>query len=166
MGLEDVYVNWLIDDLKDGRVLLKVIERFRPGLVNWSEKYSEKHSIFVWVANDNYVIDLMRANFKQVTIVNIGGKDIAEGKTSLVLGLVWQLCKLYWIERTGDIPEAQLLEWANSRVPADVRVKNFKDKSLSNCKFLLKLIESIEPKVVDYNLLSKGTPSDKVENTP
>lgn len=109
------------------------------------------------MANDNYFIDLMRANFKQVTIVNIGGKDIAEGKTSLVLGVVWQLCKLYWIERTGDIPEAQLLEWANARVtPENLRVKSLKDKSLANCQWLLKVIESIEPKVVDYNLLSKG----------
>lgn len=73
--------------------------------------------------------------------------------------MVWQLCKLYWIERTGDISEAHLLEWANNRVPENVRVKTFKDKSIANCQFLLKLIESIEPKSVDYSLLSK-------ENTP
>lgn len=35
MGLEDVYVNWLIDDLRDGRILLRVVDRFRPKLVNW-----------------------------------------------------------------------------------------------------------------------------------
>ena len=33
----------------------------------------------------------------QVKFVSIGGIDIADGKTTLVLGSVWQICKLYWI---------------------------------------------------------------------
>lgn len=153
MGLEDVYVSWLIEDLKDGRILLKVLDRFRPNLVNWQDKYSAKHSYYTWVANCVYFMELLKDNFKQVKIVNIGGKDITDGKTTLVLGVVWQLCKLYWIERCGEIPEAELVQWANSRVPTQFQIKSFKDKDISNCMFLLKLIASIDPKVVDEKIL-------------
>jgi hypothetical protein len=100
-------------------------------------------------------MDLLKGNFKEVKIVNIGGKDLTDGKTTLVLGVVWQLCKLYWIERCGEIPEAELVQWANSRVPPEFRIKSFKDKEIANCWFLLKLIASIDPKVVDEKVLLK-----------
>ena len=48
------------------------------------------------------------------------------------------------------------MKWANERVPSEIRVKNFKDKSLSNCMFFLKLIESIEPKGVDFSKVKEG----------
>lgn len=32
-GIEDVYVNYLMTDLKDGRILLKVIDNLRHGTV-------------------------------------------------------------------------------------------------------------------------------------
>jgi hypothetical protein len=95
---------------------------------------------YTWVSNCVYVIELLKDNFKQVKIVNVGGKDIADGKTTLVLGVVWQLCKLYWIERTGEISETELIEWANNRVPQEHRIKSFKDKSIADCMFLLKII--------------------------
>lgn len=158
MGLEEVYVSWLIEDLKDGRILLRVLDRFRAKIVDWENKYSPKHSYYVWVANCNYFMELLKENFKQVKIVNIGGKDISDGKTTLVLGVVWQLCKLYWIERCGEIPDAELISWANSRVPQQFHIKTLKDKDISNCMFLLKLIGSINPKVVDEKMLKTCTP--------
>lgn len=50
----------------------------------------------------------------------------------------------------------KLVEWANGRVPEDLRVKNFKDKSLRNCLFLLNLINSIEPNSVDFTKVPSG----------
>lgn len=93
-GIEDVYVNYLMNDLRDGRILLKVIEDLRPGIVNW-DKYSDKlHSRIHIVQNCNYVIDLCRDELG-VKIVGIGGIDIIDANTTLTLGIVWQLCKLY-----------------------------------------------------------------------
>lgn len=37
----------------------------------------------------------------------------------------------------GDYTEEKLVEFANSRVPAEYKIANFKDKSLSNSKYLL-----------------------------
>jgi hypothetical protein len=35
--------------------------------------------------------------------MGIGGLDIVDAKVPLTLGVVWQLCKLYWEERVGKI---------------------------------------------------------------
>lgn len=35
LGIEDVYVDNLYDSLKDGLVLLKVLDKMEPGSVNW-----------------------------------------------------------------------------------------------------------------------------------
>jgi len=54
-----------------------------------------------------------------------------------------------------------LITWANERVPEEFRVKNFKDKSLRNCQFLLHLIDSINPKMVEYNKVPAGDSEDE-----
>ncbi len=75
---------------------MKVIDRLRPGLVNWKQKYSNKlENRINKVQNCNYVIDLCKNDLK-IKIIAVGGIDIVDGKTTLVLGIVWQLCKLYW----------------------------------------------------------------------
>lgn len=63
-----------------------------------------------------------------------------DGNPTLTLGLVWQLCKVYWEERVGKINDEQLIAWGNSKVPAEFKIKNLKDKSIANCKFLLHII--------------------------
>eukprot|EP00919_Chromeraceae_sp_WS-2016_P014452 GHVR01033961.1.p1 GENE.GHVR01033961.1~~GHVR01033961.1.p1 ORF type:complete len:116 (+),score=7.22 GHVR01033961.1:489-836(+) len=104
-GIEEVYVNYLIDDLKDGTILLKVIDRLRPGSVDWEHKYSNKlHSRIHIVQNCNYVCDICKEKFS-MKLIGIGGLDIVDGKISLTLAIVWQLCKLYWEERVGKINE-------------------------------------------------------------
>jgi hypothetical protein len=40
-----------------------------------------------------------------IKLIAIGGVDIVDGKASLILGVVWQLCKIYWEERVGVINE-------------------------------------------------------------
>lgn len=103
-GIEDVYVNYLMNDLRDGRILLKVIDHLRSGIVEWN-KYSNKlHSRIHIVQNCNYVIDLCKDKLG-VKIIGIGGLDIVDAKTSLTLGVVWQLCKVFVEERVGKINE-------------------------------------------------------------
>ena len=115
-GIDEVYVNYLIDDLRDGTILLKVIDRLRPNLVDW-KKYSKKlNSRIHIVQNCNYVVDICKNQLHSI-LVGIGGLDIVDGKVTLTLGLVWQLCKLYWEERVGKIDEGHLVSWANDRVP-------------------------------------------------
>lgn len=110
-------MNYLMTDLRDGRVLLKVIEKLRPTSVDWSKKYSNKlNSRIHSVQNCNYALEICKS--VGVKLVSIDGVDIVDGKVSLTLGLLWQLCRIYWEERVGKINDEQLVEWANSKVPS------------------------------------------------
>ena len=102
-GIEDVYVNYLIDDLRNGRILLKVIDRLRPNSVDWKNHYSDKlHSRIHIIQNCKNAVEISQKNM-DVKLVGIGGIDIVDGNVNLTLGLVWQLCKVYWEERVGKI---------------------------------------------------------------
>eukprot|EP00919_Chromeraceae_sp_WS-2016_P080325 GHVR01189996.1.p1 GENE.GHVR01189996.1~~GHVR01189996.1.p1 ORF type:complete len:114 (-),score=13.52 GHVR01189996.1:53-394(-) len=89
-------------------------------------------------------------------LIGIGGIDIVDGKVSLTLGVVWQLCKLYWEERVGKTKEEELVAWGNERVPNEHKIKNLKDKNLKSCMYFLNIIESIQPKTVDFGKVKKG----------
>ena len=122
LGIKDVMVSNLIDDLRSGRVLLRIIDRLRPGSVDWEKRYTNKlNSRIHVVQNCNYAIELCQEKLG-IKIVNIGGVDIVDGKVNLVLGLVWQLCKVYWEERVGHIQEDKLISWANHYVPEHLRI--------------------------------------------
>jgi plastin-1 len=149
-----VYVNYLMDDLRDGIILLKVIDHFRPGLVDWKKVSRKNNRIFI-IQNCNYVVDICRDKLGSV-LVGVGGVDIVDGSITLTLGVVWQLCKLYWEERVGKINEEKLVAWANERVPEEHRVKNFKDKSLRNCMLLLHIIDSVKANTVDFGKVPGG----------
>ena len=103
-----MYVNYLMTDLKDGRILLKVIEKLRPDTVDWN-KYSNKlHSRIHIIQNCNYAVEICKDKLN-LKIIGIGGMDIVDAKVQLTLGVVWQLCKLYWEERVGKIHEEKLV---------------------------------------------------------
>lgn len=75
---------------------MKVIEKLRPGLVDWKKFSNKLTSRIHIIQNGNYIVDLSKEQL-QAKLVGIGGTDIVDGKTTLVLGLVWQICKLYWV---------------------------------------------------------------------
>ena len=146
-----------MDDLRNGFILLRVIDRLRPGTVDWKKRYSDKlHSRIHIVQNCNYVLEICNEKMN-IVLVGIGGVDIVDGNVTLTLGLVWQLCKVYWEERVGKTNEAELMNWANERVPNEHKIKSMKDPSIANCQFLLHVIESIKPSTVDFSKLKEAT---------
>lgn len=59
LGLKDVLVNDLINDMKSGKVLLRIIDRLRPNTVDWDKKYTNKvNSRIHVIQNCNYGIEL------------------------------------------------------------------------------------------------------------
>ncbi len=60
------------------------------------------------------------------------------------------------LQMIGDMTEEKLVEWGNSLVPADLKIKNLKEPSLANCKYFLKILESIESRAVNFENLSEG----------
>ncbi|KAM1411673.1 hypothetical protein ACFX1X_024535 [Malus domestica] len=173
------YVNNLFEDVRNGWVLLEVLDKISSGSVNW--KKASKPPIkmpFRKVENANQVIEIgKQLNF---SLVNVAGNDIVQGNKKLVLAFLWQLMRFSMLQllrnlrshsqdKAGkEITDADILNWANKKVKKAGRnsqVESFKDKNLSSGVFFLELLSSVEPRVVNWSLATKGeTEEDKKLN--
>ncbi|KAJ6843596.1 fimbrin-5-like [Iris pallida] len=161
------YVNNLFEDVKNGWVLLEVLDKVSPGSVNW--KHASKPPIkmpFRKVENCNQVIKIgKQLNF---SLVNVAGNDIVQGNKKLILAFLWQLMRsnilqllknLRFRSQGKEMTDADILNWANNKVKKSGRtsqMESFKDRNLSNGIFFLELLSAVEPRVVNWKLVTKG----------
>jgi len=168
LGL-DPYVHNLFNDLKDGLVLLRVIDKINPGTVNWKRVYDKApmHRI-KQVENSNYAVELGKE--LKFSLVGVGGVDIADGNETLTLALIWQLMRhhvLTVLKEVGGgapISEPQMIKWANDLVAASgkpSRMANFKDPSLKTSQFFLDLVDAIRKGCVDWSLVHDPADDEK-----
>ncbi|XP_022758962.1 fimbrin-5-like isoform X2 [Durio zibethinus] len=170
------YVNNLFEDVRNGWVLLEVLDKISPGSVNW--KHANKPPIkmpFKKVENCNQVIKIGKElNF---SLVNVAGNDVVQGNKKLILAFLWQLMRFSMLQllknlrshsQGKEITDADILNWANNKVKKAGRtsqMESFKDKNLSNGIFFLELLSAVEPRVVNWSLVTKGeTEEDKKLN--
>ena len=53
----------------------------------------------------------------------------------------------------GGKTDDDILKWGNSRVNSENQIQSFRDKSISNCKFLFNLLASIEARAIDETVI-------------
>lgn len=83
-------------------MLLLLIDKIYPKSVDWT-KFSNKFTSRVHIIqNCNYAIELGAEKLGLKT-VNVSGMDIVDGNINLILGVVWQLCNIYWEKKVGKI---------------------------------------------------------------
>ena len=75
----------------DHVLILRIEERLRPGIVDWSRVSIKPRSIYQRAENCNYALEVARQ--LQLRTVGIAGQDIADGNRKLTLALVWQLMR-------------------------------------------------------------------------
>ncbi|KAJ4730151.1 putative Fimbrin [Melia azedarach] len=170
------YVNNVFEDVRTGWVLLEVLDKISPGSVSW--KHATKPPIkmpFRKVENCNQVVKVAKQlNF---SLVNVAGNDIVQGNKKLILAILWQLMRFTMLQllknlrshsQGKEITDTDILNWANNKVKKAGRtslIESFKDKSLSNGIFFLELLSAVEPRVVNWSLVTKGeTEEDKKLN--
>ncbi|XP_027941427.1 fimbrin-5 [Vigna unguiculata] len=170
------YVNNVFEDVRNGWVLLEVLDKVSPGSVNW--KLATKPPIkmpFRKVENCNQVIQIGKdLNF---SLVNVAGNDFVQGNKKLLVAFLWQLMRYNMIQllknlrshsQGKEITDADILNWANNKVKKSGRtseMESFKDKNLSSGVFFLELLSAVEPRVVNWSLVTKGeTDEDKKLN--
>lgn len=161
------YVNNLFEDVRNGWVLLEVLDKVSPGSVNW--KHATKPPIkmpFKKIENCNQVVRIGKQ--MKLSLVNVGGNDFVQGNKKLILAFLWQLMRFNMLQllknlrsrfRGKEITDADILIWANKKVKNTGRtskMESFKDKSLSSGLFFLELLSAVEPRVVNWNLVTKG----------
>ncbi|KAL6999957.1 Fimbrin-5 [Sarracenia purpurea var. burkii] len=70
--------------------------------------------------------------------------------------------------RGKEITDIDILNWANNKVRSSGKtsqMESFKDKNLSNGIFFLELLSAVEPRVVNWSVVTKGeTDEDKKLN--
>ncbi|CAI9760390.1 unnamed protein product [Fraxinus pennsylvanica] len=166
------YVNNLFEDVRNGWILLEVLDKVSPRSVNW--KHATKPPIkmpFRKVENCNQVIRIGRQ--LKLSLVNVAGNDIVQGNKKLILAFLWQLMRFNMLQllknlrsrfQGKEITDADILSWANKKVKGTGRksqMESFKDKSLSSGLFFLELLSAVEPRVVNWNLVTKGETNDE-----
>jgi len=181
LGLER-HVTDAVGEMRDGLLVLQVMDAVRPGVVDWSRVNLAPKHVYSKVANANYAVALGTKAFG-FSLVGIAGADITAGNVKLILALTWQLMRhhvITFLSRLsastsatasttggGMLSEADLVTWANGRVaPSGVApIDSLHDGSLSSGVFLLQLLRAIEPRAVDAAQVREGaTADDKVLN--
>jgi plastin-1 len=163
----DPFVNRLYDDLRDGRVLLQVMDRIRPGSVNWRRATRTAPMIrFKAIENTNMVVEMARA--WRFSLVGIQGADITDGSRTLTLGLVWQLMRENIVATlrglasdAQEVRDQDMVDWANGLVRSSPKgragaIASFKDASLKTGVFLLELLAALQPGLINRDLVTPG----------
>ncbi|XP_052207874.1 fimbrin-5-like [Diospyros lotus] len=172
----DSYVNNVFEDVRTGWVILEVLDKVSPGSVNWKQATKPPIKMpFRKVENCNQVVRIGKElNF---SLVNIAGNDIVQGNKKLILAFLWQLMRFTMLQllrnlrshsQGKEITDNDILNWANHKVRSSGRktqMESFKDKNLSNGMFFLELLSTVEPRVVNWGVVTKGeTDEDKKLN--
>lgn len=161
------YIDNVFEDVRNGWVLLESLDKVSPGIVNW--KIANKPPIkmpFRKVENCNQVVKIGKQ--LKFSLVNIAGNDIVQGNKKLILAYLWQLMRcnilqllknLRFHSHGKEINDTDILEWANTKVKnsgSQSRMHSFKDKSLSDGIFFLDLLSAVQPRSVNWGLVTKG----------
>ncbi|KAK7373524.1 hypothetical protein VNO80_06937 [Phaseolus coccineus] len=170
------YINNVFEDVRNGWVLLETLDKVSPGIVDW--KIANKPPIklpFKKVENCNQVVKIGKQ--LKFSLVNIAGNDIVQGYKKLILAYLWQLMRcnilqllknLRFHSHGKEITDADILQWANSKASSSgsqCRINSFKDKSVSDGIFFLELLSSVQPRAVNWGLVTKGiTDQEKMMN--
>ncbi|MFQ6655170.1 hypothetical protein Gotur_025844 [Gossypium turneri] len=166
------YIDNVFEDLRNGWILLETLDKVSPGIVNW--KIANRPPIklpFKKVENCNQVVKIGKQ--LRFSLVNIAGNDIVQGNKKLILAYLWQLMRynilqllknLRFHSHGKEITDVDILRWANTKVSdsgSQSRMDSFKDKSLSDGIFFLELLSAVQPRSVNWSLVTKGVTDEQ-----
>lgn len=165
LGIEDVYVDNLFDACNDGVMLCKIVDHLSPGAIDWKKVDKKPKNDFGKNINNNQAIGACKDALK-LKMIGIGGVDLTKGDKKAILATMWQLVKTAYLKLIGGKTEDQLVQWANDSVGGKhPSIKNLKDKSMADGKFLIHLCAAIEERAVNWDIVTGGeTDEDKTLN--
>ncbi|CAN6968857.1 unnamed protein product [Brassica oleracea var. botrytis] len=80
----DSYVNNVFEDVRNGWILLEVLDNVYPGSVNWKRAYKPPiEKPFKKIENCNQVVKIGKD--MRFSLVNVAGNDIVQGNKKLIL---------------------------------------------------------------------------------
>ena len=139
--------------------MLQIIDKIKPGIVNWKIVDKKVKNKFSATVNCQEVID--SAIKSKYTIVGIGAQDIREGNKKYILAIVWQLMRAHTLQIIGNKTEEELVNWGNSLVSEEIKIKNLKDKSVSNSLWFIYIMKTIEPRAINWDIIIQDKTDDE-----
>ena len=152
-------VNNLYEECRSAILLLKMIDKIKPGTVDWKKVELKTKNPFKIGVNCQEVID--SAKRSGYNIISIGNKDIQEGRKKHILAIVWQLMRAHTLKIIGEKSEEDLIAWANGKVSEGRQIKSLKEKKLNDGLFWIELLAAIEPRCIRWDLVVKENLSEK-----
>ena len=156
LGLTDesgdiIHINNLYEESRDGILLLRTLDKIKPGCVNWRLVDKKPNNPFKKTTNCNEVIDASKkSNYK---IIGIGGGDIRDGNKKYILAIVWQMMRAHSLQVIGNKTEEELVAWGNERVYDEYKVKSLKDRKLASSLYFIHIMKSIEPRSINWDIV-------------
>ena len=166
LGLTDesgdiIHINNLYEESRDGILLLRTLDKIKPGCVNWKLVDKKPNNPFKKTTNCNEVIDASKkSNYK---IIGIGGGDIRDGNKKYILAIVWQMMRAHSLQVIGNKTEEELVAWGNERVDDEYKVKSLKDKKLSTSLYFIHIMKSIEPRSINWDIVVTDKDDDEAK---
>lgn len=159
---EQIIIRNLYRDASDGNLLCKVIDKVKPGSVDWSSL--EKNPNNIYKQNHNCNVAVQSSVKAGVKLVGVGAENVRQGDKKDILAIVWQLVRLHYLQLLGSKEEKDIIAWINKCCP-DTPVKGWTDQNFKSGVLLLNLCKAIDGEIVDDELITPGeTDEDKEMN--
>jgi len=167
------FVYSLYSDLSHGIILLQLIDKVKPGSVDWEKRvnkppFKKFQAHMKSIENCNYAVELGKQ--LGLSLVGIGGSDIYAGNKLLILGFVWQLMRGYTIKilqtLSGSdalISDAEIVAFINERLTGAGKptISSFKDDYISTSLPIFHILETIRPGVVRVDMVHDPPSSEE-----
>ena len=166
----DTHVSDLPSQVRDGLLVLQLMDAIKPGVVDWAKVTKKPKNVHAKVINCNYAVQLGKTAFG-FSLVGIQGKDLQDGIIKLVLALTWQLMRYHVIKFLSSVTgksltEKDVVDWANGKVgDTAAPITKLSDGSIASGIYILKLIKAIAPRAVSDEQITAGkTPEERKLN--
>lgn len=165
LGIDGVYIDNLFDGLSDGLTLCKVIDKVDDSVVIW-KNVDKAPKNYQFGNNCNLKEAVESCKRMGPKMIGIGAVEIGKKDRKDILATAWSICKHQYLKILQGRTEKDLVAWANERVGGKAaNITNLKDKTnLSNSKFLIQLLGTIEDRGIDTELILDGDSEDDIKN--
>jgi len=161
MQIENCFVENLFEEIRDGLIILRVCDRIQEGSVDWKKPKLVCKNLFDVSHNANLAEEAMRTI--GVKMIGVGAQDISDGHKKNILAMIWQLMRVHYMKIIGSKTDKDLINWVNSVVNPDTPLGGFGDAQFSNGRILIKLAGSIEPRIINWDLVTAGETDEEKE---
>jgi len=166
LGIEDVYVQGPLGEAcRDGVMLPLVLNHVcGEGAVDMKKISKAPDNDFKRNINSSALLDSCKT--LGIKVIGVGGPDITKGDKKGILAIVWQIMRKHYMKIIGDKTEDDIVKWANGQVGGNYKnITNLKDQQMKDSKFLMHLCAAIEPRAINWDILSNGeTDEDYLNN--